>query len=161
MTTFDFSPLFRSTVGFDRLMNMLENSVQWTEGGNGYPPYNIEKTGDDQYRITLAIAGFGEDELNVEARENALLVEGRKKEGDAGHSYLYRGIAGRSFKRQFQLADHVKVTGAQLHNGLLVIELVRELPEAMKPRRIKITTPAPAVSDEAAGKRIETAPRAA
>lgn len=161
MTTFDFSPLFRSTVGFDRLMNMLENSVQWAEGGNGYPPYNIEKTGEDRYRITLAVAGFGEDELAVEARENALLVEGRKKEGDAGHSYLYRGIAGRSFKRQFQLADHVRVTGAHLHNGLLVIELLRELPEAMKPRRIEISTAAPAISGEAAPTPVEAAPRAA
>jgi molecular chaperone IbpA len=161
MTTFDFSPLFRSTVGFDRLMNMLENSVQWAEGGNGYPPYNIEKTGEDRYRITLAVAGFGEDELAVEARENALLVEGRKKEGDAGHSYLYRGIAGRSFKRQFQLADHVKVTGAHLHNGLLVIELLRELPEAMKPRRIGISTAASAISGEAAQTPVEAAPRAA
>src|SRR5512144_485515 len=145
MPTFDFSPLFRSTVGFDRLMNLLENSVQWTEAGNGYPPYNIEKTGEDQYRITLAVAGFGEDELNVEARENALFIEGRKKEGDTAHTYLYRGIAGRSFKRQFQLADHVKVTGASLYSGLLVIDLVRELPEAMKPRRIEISTATPAV----------------
>ncbi len=145
MTTFDFSPLFRSTVGFDRLMNMLENSMQWTDTGNGYPPYNIEKTGEDQYRITLAVAGFGQDELNLEVRENALLVEGRKKEANAGHAYLYRGIAGRSFKRQFQLADHVKVTGAALQNGLLVIDLVRELPEAMKPRRIEISTATPAV----------------
>ena len=86
MTTFDFSPLFRSTVGFDRLMNMLENSVQWTETGNGYPPYNIEKTGEDQYRITMAVAGFGEEDLNLEARENVLIVEGRKNEGDEGHS---------------------------------------------------------------------------
>jgi len=161
MTTFDFSPLFRSTVGFDRLMNMLENSVQWAEGGNSYPPYNIEKTGEDRYRITLAVAGFGEDELAVEARENALLVEGRKKEGDAGHSYLYHGIAGRSFKRQFQLADHVRVTGAHLHNGLLVIELLRELPEAMKPRRIEITTATPENPGEAAQTRVEAAPRAA
>ena len=142
MTTFDFSPLFRSTVGFDRLMNLLENSVQWSEAGNGYPPYNIEKTGEDQYRITLALAGFGEDELNVEARENALLIEGRKKEAEEGHVYLYRGIAGRSFKRQFQLVDHVKVTGAHLNNGLLVIDLVRELPEATKPRHIEISTAA-------------------
>jgi molecular chaperone IbpA len=161
MTTFDFSPLFRSTVGFDRLMNLLENSVQWTEGGNGYPPYNIEKTGEDQYRITLAVAGFGQDELSIEVRENALLVEGRKKEGDASHAYLYRGIAGRSFKRQFQLADHVKVTGAQLHNGLLVIELVRELPEAMKPRRIEITTAAPAAAGGSEDKQIEDSRRVA
>jgi molecular chaperone IbpA len=161
MTTFDFSPLFRSTVGFDRLMTMLENSVQWAEGSNGYPPYNIEKTSEDQYRITLAVAGFGEDELSIEARENALLVEGRKKEGDAGHSYLYRGIAGRSFKRHFQLADHVKVVGAHLHNGLLVIELVRELPEAMKPRRIEITTATPTAVAGGEDKRIEDSLRAA
>jgi molecular chaperone IbpA len=140
MTTFDFSPLFRSTVGFDRLMTLLENAGQWSENGNGYPPYNIERTGEDQYRVTLAVAGFGEDELAIEVRENALLVEGRKKDADGGHAFLYRGIAGRSFKRQFQLADHVKVSGAQLHNGLLVIDLVREIPEAMKPRRVEIKT---------------------
>ena len=143
MTTFDFSPLFRSTVGYDRLMNLLENSVQWSDAGNGYPPYNIEKTGEDQYRVTLAVAGFGEDELSIETRENALTVEGRKKEVEAGRSFLYRGIAGRSFKRQFQLADHVRVSGAQLQNGLLVIDLVREVPEAMKPRRIEIGSGVP------------------
>src|SRR5512143_3161926 len=98
MNTFDFSPLFRSTVGFDRLMNLLENSVQWSETSNGYPPYNIEKTGEDQYRISIAVAGFSEDELAIEARQNALLVEGRKKDADAGNTFLYRGIAGRSFK---------------------------------------------------------------
>lgn len=141
MTTFDFTPLFRSTVGFDRLMNLLENSAQWAETGNGYPPYNIEKTGDDRYRITLAVAGFGEDELTVDTRENALVIEGRKREPEVAHDVLYRGIAGRSFKRQFQLADHVKATGANLHNGLLVIDLVREVPEAMKPRRIPVTAP--------------------
>lgn len=146
MTTFDFSPLFRSTVGFDRLMNLLENSAQWSEPGSGYPHYNIERTGDDQYRITLAVAGFGEDELAIETRENALTIEGRKKDGETARSFLYRGIAGRSFKRQFQLADHVKVTGAQLNNGLLVVDLVREVPEAMKPRRIEIKAAAPAVS---------------
>ncbi|MBL8659957.1 MAG: Hsp20 family protein [Rhodospirillales bacterium] len=139
MTTFDFSPLFRSTVGFDRLMRLMESSTQLAETANGYPPYNIEKTGDDQYRITLAVAGFGDDELNVETHENTLLIEGRKRESDGDARYLYRGIAGRSFKRQFQVADHVKVVGASLSNGLLVIELVREIPEAMKPRQIPIT----------------------
>lgn len=139
MTTFDFSPLFRSTIGFDRLMNLLESSsTQWADNGNGYPPYNIERTGEDTYRITLAVSGFGEDELSIEARENALVVEGRRKETDNGHTFLYRGIAGRSFKRQFQLADHVRVEAAELANGLLTIELKRELPEAMKPRRIAI-----------------------
>ena len=161
MTTFDFSPLFRSTVGFDRLMNMLESAGQWSEAGNGYPPYNIERTGEDRYRVTLAVAGFGEDELAIEVRENALLVEGRKKDVDTGQSFLYRGIAGRSFKRQFQLADHVKVSGAQLHNGLLVIDLVRELPEAMKPRRIEIKTSAPATIESSGPTQIEDARRVA
>lgn len=138
MTTFDFSPLFRSTVGFDRLMRLMESSTQMAETANGYPPYNIEKTGEDQYRITVAVAGFGPDELNVESHENALVIEGRKKDGEAEARYLYRGIAGRSFKRQFQVADHVKAVGASLNNGLLVIDLVREIPEAMKPRRIPI-----------------------
>lgn len=142
MTTFDFTPLFRSTVGFDRLMNALEASAQWAEGSNGYPPYNIEKTGENDYRITLAVAGFSEDELAIEVRETILTVEGRKKETDTNTSYLYRGIAGRSFKRQFQLADHVVVQSARLHNGLLIIDLKRELPEAMKPRRIPIATEA-------------------
>jgi molecular chaperone IbpA len=161
MTTFDFSPLFRSTVGFDRLTNLLENSVQWSEAGNGYPPYNIEKSGDDQYRITLAVAGFGEDELTIEAHPNALVVEGRKKNADAGHAFLYRGIAGRSFKRQFQLADHVRVSGANLRNGLLVVDLVREIPEAMKPRRIEISTSAPAAVDATEPQRVEDSRRAA
>lgn len=138
MTTFDFSPLFRSTVGFDRLMNLLESSTQWAESGNGYPPYNIERTGEDTYRITLAVSGFGEDDLAIEARESLLVVEGRRKEADNGHTFLYRGIAGRSFKRQFQLADHVRVEGALLSHGLLTIDLRREVPDAMKPRRIAI-----------------------
>lgn len=142
MTSFDFSPLFRATVGFDRLMNLVEASTQWAENGNGYPPYNIEKTGDDTYRVTLAVAGFEEDELSLEVRETVLLVEGRRKDQDAETAYLYRGIAGRSFKRQFQLAEHVNVIGAQLRNGLLTVELKRQIPEAMKPRRIEITTDA-------------------
>jgi molecular chaperone IbpA len=162
MTSFDFSPLFRSTIGFDRLMTLLENSAQWSEGGNGYPPYNIEKTGEDAYRITVAVAGFGEDELAAEVRENVLTVEGRKKEGDGAGTFLYRGIAGRSFKRQFQLADHVQVSGALLRNGLLVIELKREVPEAMKPRRIDIAGSVPAVGGAATGaKLIDTAREAA
>lgn len=143
MSTFDFSPLFRSTIGFDRLMSLIESSNQWADSGNGYPPYNIEKTGTDTYRITLAVAGFAEDELAIESRDALLVVEGRKSEPEASAALLYRGIAGRSFKRQFQLADHVKVVGASLSNGLLVIDLVRELPEAMKPRRIAIETSSP------------------
>lgn len=161
MTTFDFSPLFRSTVGFDRLMNLLENSGQWSDPGNGYPPYNIEKSGEDQYRVTLAVAGFAEDELFIETRENTLTIEGRKKDAESGRAFLYRGIAGRSFKRQFQLADHVKVSGAQLQNGLLVVDLVREVPEAMKPRRIAISTGSPASLPTAETKRIEEVRNAA
>ncbi|TVS00920.1 MAG: molecular chaperone [Rhodospirillales bacterium] len=162
MSTFDFSPLFRSTVGFDRLMCLLEESGQWADGGNGYPPYNIERIGQDHYRITLAVAGFAESDLVIQARENALLVEGQRKEPEGQTAYLHRGIAGRSFKRQFQLADHVKVVGANLHNGLLTIDLVRELPEAMKPRRIAITTgSAAAVSAPESARVIEGSREAA
>ena len=161
MTHFDFSPLFRSSVGFDRLMRLVENSVQQAESVNGYPPYNIEKSGEDQYRITVAVAGFGEDELALEVNQNVLMIEGRKKEGEGEAAYLYRGIAGRSFKRQFQLADHVKVNDARLNNGLLVVDLVRELPEAMKPRRIAISTADPATIAGKDAKRIESAKKAA
>jgi molecular chaperone IbpA len=146
MTTFDFAPLFRSTVGFDRLMNLMETSARWADAENGYPPYNIEKTGHDRYRITLAVAGFDEKELSAEVRENVLFIEGRKREPEAEHTYLYRGIAGRSFKRQFQLADHVQVVSASVQNGLLIVDLVRELPEAMKPRKIQIGGGAPRVA---------------
>ncbi len=138
MTTYDFSPLFRSSVGFDRLMRLLENSSR-VDAAAGYPPYNIEKTGEDAYRITLAVAGFGEDDLSIKVRENTLTVEGHRQEQDGDVRYLHRGIAGRTFKRQFGLADHVVVTEASLQNGLLNIDLVRELPEAMKPRKIAIT----------------------
>lgn len=144
--SFDYSPLFRSTVGFDRLMRLLEESMQWSEsgnGGSGYPPYNIEKLGRDHYRVTLAVAGFSERDLSIHVRENALLIEGKKNEAEGETAYLHRGIAGRSFRRQFHLADHVKVTSASLQNGLLVIDLAQELPEAMKPRRIEITTKGP------------------
>jgi molecular chaperone IbpA len=140
MTTFDFSPLFRYAVGFDRLTQMLEDSTRWADAGNGYPPYNIEKIGEDHYRITLAVAGFGEDELSIVVRENALVVEGQRKGSESASSFLYRGIAARTFRRQFQLADHVRVEGANLSNGLLTIELMREVPESMKPRRIAIST---------------------
>lgn len=140
MTTFDFSPLFRSTVGFDRLMRTLEESNQWAESDSGYPPYNIEKTDEDKYRITLAVAGFGEDELSMEVHQNVLTVEGRKQATGSSATYLHRGIAGRSFKRQFRLADHVEVSEAHLQNGLLTVDLVREVPEAMKPRRIEIAS---------------------
>lgn len=144
MSTLDFAPLYRSTVGFDRLMNLVETTARWAEAENGYPPYNIEKTGENRYRVTVAVAGFDATELSAEVRENVLFIEGRKRQPEAEQKYLYRGIAGRSFRRQFQLADHVQVVSATVHNGLLTVELVRELPEAMKPRKIEIGVGAPA-----------------
>ncbi len=137
-TAFDFSPLYRSTVGFDRLFDLLDQAHR-VEPMN-WPPYNIEKTGDDQYRITMAVAGFSPDEINLTQQQNALLVSGHRKASDDGSQYLHRGIATRSFKQTFNLADHVKVTGASLDNGLLTVELKREVPEALKPRRIEITS---------------------
>jgi molecular chaperone IbpA len=137
----DFSPLYRSTVGFDRLFTMLDSLAQ-PDQGQTYPPYNIERTGENAYRITMAVAGFGEDELSIEAREHTLTVKGEKLDDNGNDEsqsqYLYRGIAKRAFERRFQLAEHVEVRGASLKNGLLHIDLVREIPEAMKPRRIAI-----------------------
>jgi molecular chaperone IbpA len=149
MATFDFSPLFRSTIGFDRLGNLLDQAL--TDEAVSYPPYNIEKTGEDAYRITMAVAGFGEDDINLVAQENVLNVSGKAKAANGeGTQYLHRGIAGRAFERRFQLADHIKVVGAQLVNGLLHIDLVREVPEAKRPRTIKIETGvAPKVLDTA------------
>jgi molecular chaperone IbpA len=136
-TTFDFSPLFRSSVGFDRLVNALEAASR-VESIDNWPPYDIAKTGEDDYRITMAVAGFSEDELSVTQEQNMLLVAG-KKSADENAQYLHRGIAGRWFQRRFQLADHVRVEGATLVNGLLTIDLRREIPEEMKPRRIAIS----------------------
>jgi len=136
MTSFDFSPLFRSTIGFDRLGRMLDQAL--VDEGSSYPPYNIEKTGEDAYRITMAVAGFGEDEISIVTQENTLNVSGKAKGADETSEFLYRGIAGRAFERRFQLADHIKVVGAQLVNGLLHVDLVREVPEAKRPRQIKI-----------------------
>ena len=138
MRTFDLSPLFRSTVGFDRISRVFDNAFQ-QDATTSYPPYNIVKTGDDSYLISMAVAGFGEDDLEIVANENTLTVKGnaRKDEGEET-SYLYRGIAGRAFDRRFQLADYIKVSGARLENGLLHIELAREVPEALKPRTIEI-----------------------
>jgi molecular chaperone IbpA len=138
MRTLDFSPLFRSTIGFDRLASLVESAMSADESTMSYPPYNIEKTGQDTYRITLAVAGFAEGELQIEQREEALFIGGQKKDANGAERYLHRGIAARSFKRQFQLAEHVKVSGAALENGLLHVDLVREIPEEMKPRRIDI-----------------------
>jgi molecular chaperone IbpA len=139
MRAIDFAPLYRSTVGFDRLFSMLDNMGQ-PETAPTYPPYNIERTGENAYRISMAVAGFADNELSIESRENTLTVKGEKTETkeDAEKEYLFRGIAARSFERRFQLADHVEVKSANLENGLLHIELVREIPEAMKPRKIEI-----------------------
>jgi molecular chaperone IbpA len=136
-TMIDFAPLSRYSVGFDRLFDLLDQTTQ-PDATDTYPPYNIERTGENEYRITLAVAGFAPEELSIVSQPNRLVVSGRKAEGPGGE-YLYQGLAGRSFERQFSLADHVKVTTASLKNGMLVIGLVRELPEAMKPRRIEIT----------------------
>ncbi len=140
MTTFDLSPLYRTAIGFDRLADMLSNAQR--VDSNGYPPYNIESLGEDRYRITMAVAGFSSDELDIVSEQNTLTVSGSKNEtersADDKGDFLYRGIANRSFERRFQLADHVKVAGADLENGLLHIELQRELPEQMKPRKIEI-----------------------
>jgi molecular chaperone IbpA len=135
----DFSPLYRSTVGFDRLFTMLDSLAQ-PEGAQTYPPYNIERTGEDAYRITMAVAGFGEDEISIEAHRTVLTIKGEKAEADKSETseVLYRGIASRAFERRFQLADHVDVVGAELKNGLLHISLKRNIPEEMKPRKVAI-----------------------
>lgn len=147
----DFSPLYRSTVGFDRLFTLLDSLAQ-PDNGQSYPPYNIEKTGENAYRITMAVAGFSEDEIQIETHRNALSVKAEKAEEteENGSETLYRGIAARAFERRFQLADHVEVRGAALKNGLLHIDLKREVPEEHKPRKIEIS----ALSDKAA-KQIE------
>jgi molecular chaperone IbpA len=141
MRHFDLSPLYRSTVGFDRLFNMLDQ-MAGPDAGATYPPYNIERKGENDYRITVAVAGFGEQDLTIETRENTLLIRGSKEsraENDGARpEVLYQGIAARAFERRFQLADHVHVRGAALENGLLHVDLVREIPEASKPRRISI-----------------------
>jgi molecular chaperone IbpA len=138
MRHFDLTPLYRSTVGFDRLAGILDQVMTADPVQNTYPPYNIEKTGEDAYRITIAVAGFAEDELNIEAREGQLIVTGRKAEAEDKSTYLHRGIATRAFERRFQLADHVRAERAVTENGLLHIDLKREVPEALKPRRIDI-----------------------
>ncbi|GBD48726.1 Hsp20 family protein [Methylopila sp. Yamaguchi] len=137
MRQFDLTPLYRSTVGFDRLFSLLDN-VAGGEAAPGYPPYNIERTDENAYRITVAVAGFAEKDLAIEVKENALSVRGEKQPEERRGEVLHQGIAARAFERRFQLADHVQVTGANLENGLLHIELVREVPEAKKPRAIPI-----------------------
>jgi molecular chaperone IbpA len=155
MRHFDLSPLYRSTVGFDRLFNMLDQAAGF-ETAPAYPPYNIERTGENAYRITVAVAGFSESELSIESKENTLTIRGSKEgqgvSDQAKAEVLYQGIAARAFERRFQLADHVQVTGASMENGLLHVDLIREIPEAQKTRQIPISK---------AGPKVVEAPKAA
>lgn len=138
MRSYDLTPLYRSTVGFDRVFDLLENISSAKAETGGYPPYNIERVAENDYRISLAVAGFGEDDIEIEVHENELKVIGTKSDSDDGRQFLHQGIAGRAFERRFQLAEHVQVAGASLENGLLNLDLHRNIPEAKKPRRIAI-----------------------
>ncbi len=138
MNTFDLTPLVRTSVGFDRLMQIVDSAMRSDGSSESYPPYNIEQTSDDAYRITLAVAGFKEGDLNMTIQDNTLIITGKTHKGKSESKYLYRGIAGRAFEKQFQLADFIKIGNATLADGLLCVELIREIPEAMKPRSIKI-----------------------
>lgn len=140
MRNLDLSPLYRSAIGFDRLASLLDTMTTTEQNQPAYPPYNIELTGEDAYRISMAVAGFDDSELDIQMEQNRLTVSGKKPVDEGKRNFLHRGIAARNFERRFQLADHVRVTGAQLVNGLLHIELVREIPEAMKPRKIEISS---------------------
>ena len=138
MRSFDFAPLYRASVGFDQIADMMDRVLSNDVSQPNYPPYNIEKTAEDGWRISIAVEGFGENDLGVEVKENSLLVSAKKAEDDTDTTYLHRGIATRAFERRFHLADHVRVTGASHENGMLHIDLVKEVPEALKPRRIEI-----------------------
>lgn len=139
MRSFDLAPLYRATVGFDQISDLLDRALATDVARDSYPPYNIEKTADDAYRISIAVAGFAEEDLSVEVKEQALVITGRKADTAAAPTYLHRGIATRAFERRFTLADHVQVRGAATENGMLHVDLVREVPEALKPRQIAIT----------------------
>ena len=143
MDRFDFSPLFRSTIGFDRLTRLVDAATRVDNAALTYPPYNIEKTGEDSYRLSMAVAGFAPEEIDLTVQENSLLVTGKAKKEDENGRYLHRGIARRAFERRFSLADHIKVVGANLENGMLHVDLAREVPEAAKPRKIAIGTGQP------------------
>ncbi|MEP5155075.1 Hsp20 family protein [Planktotalea sp.] len=139
MRTFDFAPMHRATIGFDQITDIMDRVMSKDVSANTYPPYNIEKTADDAYRISIAVAGFSDADLSVEVKEGALFISARKAEGDSvERSYLHRGIATRAFERRFHLADHVRVTGASHEDGMLHVDLTREVPEALKPRQIEI-----------------------
>ena len=149
MTTIDLSPLYRSSIGFDRMGRLLDSALRSQKEAVGFPPYDIEATGEDRYAITLAVAGFEEADLDIQVEKGVLRVRGKKAEESEEKSYLYRGIATRSFERKFTLADHVEVTGARIEKGLLVIDLVKEIPETLKPRTIAIAS-GETLEDEAA-----------
>lgn len=143
MRSFDFAPLHRATIGFDQIADLMDRALSTDVAQPSYPPYNIEKTAADAYRISIAVAGFSEEDLSVEVKENALVVSAKKSDDDSDRTYLHRGIATRAFERRFTLADHVRVTGASHSDGMLHIDLHREVPEALKPRRIEIARSAP------------------
>jgi molecular chaperone IbpA len=147
MRHFDFAPLYRATVGFDQIAALMDRVLANDTAQPGYPPYNIEKTADDAYRISIAVAGFADEDLSVDVKEQALVVSARKADEGEEKAYLHRGIATRAFERRFHLADHVRVTGALHENGMLHIDLMREIPEALKPRRIEIARNAPQTQD--------------
>jgi molecular chaperone IbpA len=147
MRHFDFAPLYRATVGFDQIADLMDRVLANDTAQPGYPPYNIEKTADDAYRISIAVAGFADEDLSVDVKEQALVVSARKADEGEEKAYLHRGIATRAFERRFHLADHVRVTGALHENGMLHIDLMREIPEALKPRRIEIARNAPQTQD--------------
>ena len=155
MRSFDLSPLYRATVGFDQIADMMDRVMSTDTATPSYPPYNIEKTADDGWRISVAVAGFSAGDLSVETRDNALLISGRKSEDESERKFLHRGIATRAFERRFTLADHVRVTGASHVDGMLNIDLVREVPEALKPRRIAIESQ-PAVDTDVVEGKAET-----
>ena len=150
MDRFDFSPLFRSTIGFDRLTRLVDAASRVDNAALAYPPYNIEKTGEDAYRLTMAVAGFASDEIDVTVHENTLMVTGKAKQEEEAGRYLHRGIARRAFERRFSLADHIKVTGASLDNGMLHVDLVHEVPEEAKPRKIAIAAARPQMVEQKA-----------
>jgi molecular chaperone IbpA len=143
MDGFDFSPLFRSTIGFDRMARLFDSATRVDSAAVAYPPYNIEKTGEESYRLTMAVAGFSQDDIDITVHEGTLVVSGKAQKEEVNGRYLHRGIARRAFERRFSLADHIKVAGASMDNGLLHVDLVREVPEAMKPRTIKIENAQP------------------
>jgi molecular chaperone IbpA len=152
MRGYDLSPLFRSTVGFDRLTRLMDAATRLDESAPSYPPYNIEKTGENAYRITMAVAGFADDEIDITAQDNTLVISGKPKKTEEERKFLHRGIAGRAFDRRFELAEFIEVKGAALENGLLHVELARVVPEARKPRAVKIETSAPKAAPALEGK---------